>query len=276
MALKVCRSRQVVRDSTCRAVANNRVVRVGFRVLKRWRKNLLRAAATLVALMVLLGLVGYWLFRSEPSWYRAVALTEAEQIAGQNRLIDRLATLRNEVGRSEVAVKEKRQADHDLIEVEFTEAEVNGFLARWSDAMPELRAVLQYLSEPHIRFLDGRIELAGRSQELGSLLSIEIVLNETADGPKVTLGRPFAGKFPLSRSLLESPADDAFASLRRGEPVRLPEAVLDSLQRFVAGKPEQLIVPLYSSLNSIVPARVEKLSIEEGTLKATLRPLKSP
>ena len=241
------------------------------RVSARRRNIILRVVAVLIVAVIVLAVVGYYLLRSDPSWYRRVQLTDAQQAAGQQRLLDRFATLRNEVGRTRASVPATTQPAWPPYEVDLTEDEVNGVLMRWSQAEPRLKAALEAVEEPHVRFLSDRIEFAGRSQ--GSLVSIELSVEQTDDGPLVQLGRPWAGRLPLSRELIEKPGREAVTALR--EESSVPKAVIDALEKLVAGEAVVPIIPLPSSVqgDGLLPARVEKLRIEDGVLKATLRPM---
>ena len=241
----------------------------------RLRKLLLRTLALLVGAGLLLAMVGFSLFRSDPSWYRRVQLTEEEQSAGQQRLFDRLAALRNEVGRQQAASM-TRPTDpattRPTFDIEITENELNGVLMRWGATDPRTRAILAEIDEPHVRFLPGRIEFAGRSKSLDSIVSIEATVSEGDDGlARLQLGRPWAGRLPLSRSLVEGPAEKMLATMRASK--RVPESIVDSLASFAAGEETAAVVPLVSSLQGegLLPALVEKLTVGEGTLKATLR-----
>lgn len=241
----------------------------------RRRRILLRVLAILVGGGLLLAMIGFGLFRSDPSWYRRVQLTEAEQAAGQQRLFDRLATLRNEVGRRQVAKPSTygpTTTAAGTFEIEISEDELNGVLMRWGSIDARTRALLESIDEPHVRFLPGHIEFAGRSKDLGSIVSIAINTYDGSDGrPRVQLGRPWAGRLPLARSIVEVPARRIIAKLRESKSA--PKAVVDSLDALIAGDEVTPVVPLMSSMpgEGLLPARVEKLVLENGTLKATLR-----
>jgi hypothetical protein len=241
----------------------------------RLRQVLLRTLALLVGGGVLLAMVGFGLFRSDPSWYRRVQLTEEEQAAGQQRLFDRLATLRNEVGRQQAANLAHPAAPattRPTFDIEITEDELNGVLMRWGAIDPRTRAILAEIDEPHVRFLPGRIEFAGRSKSLGTIVSIEATVTQGDDGlARLQLGRPWAGRLPLTRSIVEAPAAKLLATMRESKHV--PKSIVDSLALFVVGEEVTPVVPLVSSLQGegLLPARVEKLTVGEGTLKATLR-----
>jgi hypothetical protein len=229
----------------------------------------------LVLLVVVLAGIGFMMFRSDPRWYRALNLSEAQQIAGQQRLLDRLATLRNAVGQTQANAQPSPEKPWPAYDIEITEDEVNSVLTRWSQSDPRVREALGDVTEPHVRFLRGQIEIAGRSTSLGSLVNIGLTVAQSPKGPTVTLGRPWAGRLPLSRELVEEPGEQGVAALRRGEGMKLPEAVIDSFARLIAGEAVSPVIPLDSSLQGggLLAARVEKLTIEEGTLKATLRPI---
>lgn len=237
----------------------------------RGRRFILRALAVVVGVGLLLSLLGFGLFRSDPSWYRRVQLTDAEQAAAQQRLLDRLATLRNDVGRAQ-AEATTTPARPRPFDIELTEDEVNGVIMRWADTEPNLRAALRHIDEPHVRFLDDRIEFAGRVR--GSLVNIELSVEQTDAGPRVQLGRPWAGRMPLSRSLLDDAGAAAVTALRQQESDAL-RGLPETITALLAGDEVDPIVPLPSSVEGkgLIAAKLEKLTIADGKLKATLRPV---
>ena len=254
----------------------------------RFRRIFFRTAIAIVVVLVALMALGAWLVRSDPSWYRALKLSAAEQAAAERRLMDRLALLRNDVGRVE-AVSRQTTAPIEWPTFEFTltEDEVNGPLTRWTQggpvaqwlaSNPDTVAALREIQEPHVRFLPDRIELAGRSLRLNTLVSIELSVEQpsTPDGfPTVTLGRPWAGRMPLSRSILEEPAIAGLEALRADRRSSVPPAVIDSAEGLIRGEPVTAVIPLDSSTDGagLLAARVERLVLTEGKLEATLRPL---
>ena len=127
--------------------------------------------------------------------------------------------------------------------------------------------------EPHVRFLKGRIEFAGRAGDGGPLISIEMSVSQTADGPRVSLGRPWAGRLPLTRSLIARAAGEVEGTLRDSS---MPDETILFLKHLIAGEAVAPIVAVPSSVvgqRELLPARVEKLTIEDGVLRATLRPI---
>lgn len=217
---------------------------------------------------------GYSLLRADPSWYQRVTLNPEQQAAGERELRDRLATLHNAIGRSQVSLDDGK---FPAFEMKISEDEVNGVITRWYDGSSGLRDALGELREPHVRFLKDRVEIAGRSTRLESLISIELgVERDAAGAPTVQLGRPWAGRMPLARSLIDG--DAVVAKLRSGnDSGLLPAPFLDALVTLLNGeRVTPPIVAVSSSFNgtALLPARVEKLTIDSGTLVATLRPFK--
>lgn len=241
------------------------------------RKHRLFWILSLGAILLLAGAAAsaFTLLRADPSWYERIALDPERQAAGERELRDRLATLHNDIGRSQVA-HARGEAEWPAFEVRIGEDEVNGVIARWYDASAGLRDALGELREPHVRFLKDRVEVAGRSTRMDSLVSIELSVDRDAKGgaPTVQLGRPWAGRLPLSRSLIDGKA--VVDKLRAGnDSGLLPEPFLEALVRLLNGEPvHPPIVAVSSSFNgtALLPARVEKLTIDGGHLVATLRP----
>ena len=253
--------------------------------MSRVRRILLRVMLCIAIALVVVLAVGAWLVRADPSWYRTVHLTDSEQAAAERRLLDRLSTLRNSVGLAQAATRQSRGRDLGTFDIDITEAEVNGPLERWTqggpftdwtNANPQAKAAIDQIQEPHIRFLPGRIVFAGRSTSLGSLVSIELTVEQSKDGlPLVTLGRPWAGRMPLSRSIIEDPARRGIDALRAGHGLKVPTPAIDAAAKLVDGEATTPVIVVASSTegSGLIAARVEKLTVEDGVLHATLRPI---
>lgn len=233
----------------------------------RARRILIRVAIA-GAILALVGVFAVrGLLKSDPRWYRPVVFDEAAQAVNYKKLEQRVNTLRNEIGRSQVRVDANKVERWPAFDIELTEDELNGTVSRWQDN----HQILGQVTEPHIRFLPGRIELAGRPADGGPLMSIEIAVDETPDGPTVTLGRPWAGRLPLTRSVIDKAQPMIADHLRTAS---VPPPVATFLNGLIAGESLQPVVVVPSSVadSKLLPARVEKLTIEEGILRATLRP----
>jgi hypothetical protein len=155
--------------------------------------------------------------------------------------------------------------------VELTEAQINSTVSRWQD-WPALANAMSRVSEPHVRFLEDRVELAGRIKVNGPLVNIALTVKQTADGPLVELGRPYAGRMPLTRSPLEELTGELQGKLKGGP---VPPATIEFLRQLLSGEELAPIVAVPSSVagtRDFLPARVEKLTIKDGVLRATLRP----
>lgn len=235
----------------------------------RVRKRLTLILLVLALLLILIAVSVRMLLVSEPGWYQPVVIDAETQAIGQKQVQDEIADLRNRVGKAQV--QSRTQTVWPTFDVEFTETQINGMISRWRD-WPPLGRVLGRLKEPHIRFLNDRIVIAGRQGEGGPLISIDLTVTQTPNGPQVELGRPWAGRLPLSRSLLERLGGDIDNRVRQST---VPAETTDSLMRLLTGESFSPIVALPSNVvgqREFLPARVEKLTIEGGTLKATLRP----
>jgi hypothetical protein len=235
----------------------------------RLRKALLRIFLVVALLAIVLAVCVRGLVVSDPKWYRPVVLDEAAQVRGQKKFLNQIADLRNEVGKAQVTPEFKGK--WPAFEIEFTEEEINASISRWQFS-PLTGDALKQVSEPHVRFLKDRIEFAGRPGGEGPLVNIELSVEQTPEGPLLTLGRPWAGRMPLTRSLLDRFAAEVESKLRSA---KVPEATIVALEHLIAGDPVEPVVAVQSSVvgqRELLPARIEKLSIGEGLLRATLRP----
>lgn len=237
----------------------------------RARKIILGTLAALVLIAIVLALSIRYLVVSEPSWYRRIAVDPASQAQRQRELQNQITQLRNEVGKAHAATTPTWPS----FDVEFTEEQINGTFSRWQE-FPALARVMKRLSEPHIRFLDDEIEIAGRISAEGPLMSIGLTVIQTPAGPKLELGRPYAGRMPLTRGPLEDLSEEIEPELQR---VHLPTEVVESLKGLLLGEEVAPVVVVPSNVvgkQDLLPARVEKLQIKDGVLRATLRPFDPP
>lgn len=237
--------------------------------LMRVRKLILPVLAAVTLLVIALGLSGWWLVKSDPAWYKPVVVDPAMQAQRQKELQNQITELRNQVGKAHVA--SATQKSFPAFDVEFTEDQLNGTVSRWQD-FPALAQAMSKLSEPHIRFLDDRIELAGRINADGPLVSIALTVHQTPQGPKVELGRPYAGRMPLTRTPLEEASEEVDAKLQG---VNVPKPTTEFVKELLSGETLTPVVAVPSSVvgkQDLLPARVEKLTIKDGVLRATLRP----
>lgn len=237
------------------------------------KKRIAILLLSIAGLMVIGTVVSVLLLRADPSWYQRVAIDPAQQALDEQALRDQLATLHNEIGRSHVAQQTGGQA-FPSFEIRITEDQLNGVIAKWAVA-PAVRNSISDIHEPHVRFLADRVEIAGRSKSLNSLISIELSVGKSKQGtPTVQLGRPWAGRLPLARSVID--ADVLVAHMQDADSRGvLPPAFVEAMRTLLRGDPvDPAIVPVSSSFAGarLLPAKIEKLTIEKGTLVATLRP----
>ncbi len=237
----------------------------------RVRKLLIRVLLVVALLAIVFALSVRGLLVSDPGWYRHIEIDPNAQALGQRQVQDQIAQLSNSVSAAHLQTR-PADAQWPTFDVEFTETQLNGMISRWEGWGP-FEKVLKEVSEPHLRFLEDRVVAAGRLRSNGMLVSIELSVEPSPDGPKVTLGRPWAGRMPLARSLVTGYNDEIDAKLH-DPPV--PKQTIDSLKALLAG---DTIAPIVTVPNNVVgerellPAKVEKLEIKDGVLRATLRPI---
>lgn len=185
----------------------------------KWFKRLL---LTIGALAVLLGLVGgylyFFVYHGTPDWYpRAKKIDPAAEAAAARRVEDKVAQTLNWASATQAQQDRARhaaneptakvnapqspatqpvaapprqgltagdtaQAPAEPLTLSFTEEELNAFFAKWEKLYDWDKKYSAYVSDPAIILHDGRIILAGRSKDLGTVLSAHFDPQLTASG----------------------------------------------------------------------------------------------
>lgn len=258
--------------------------------LRRVIKILAILASVLLVLALLTIAIASTLARRVPSWYAAGTLDEPTRQALQNDAQKSLSRLNNELGQA--VVQAQRGNAPAEVTIELTEAQVNALWQNWSglsDLPPEIKDRFEGIQ---VRFEADRIVLAAKTPGQ-VVLQASMELAPLADGsPGVVWNRLSAGSLPLPLGMIrdqlspvlaridsELPPKDAEISL-----VPLNEAGLRlstglQLRDLLEGDRMTLFVPLMSSYSTggVTPepvlVGVRSLSVQPGTLRATLVPL---
>jgi hypothetical protein len=186
----------------------------------KWFKRLL---LTFGALAVLLGLVGgylyFFVYHGTPDWYpRAKKIDPAAEAAAARRVEDKVAQTLNWASATQAQQDRARHAANeptgrtnapqppatqpagtsprqgltasaDPLTLSFTEEELNAFFAKWEKLYDWDKKYSAYVSDPAIILHDGRIILAGRSKDLGTVLSAHFdpeLTGNTTEGKAVS------------------------------------------------------------------------------------------
>jgi hypothetical protein len=238
----------------------------------KWFKRLL---LTFGALAIILGLVGGYLYvfvyHGTPDWYpRAKKIDPAAEAAAARRVEDKVAQTLNwasaaqaQQDRARHAANEPtgtapkspaqpttrlddvgRQVTDEPLHLSFTEEELNAFFAKWEKLYDWDRKYSQYISDPAIILHDGRIILAGRSKDLGTVLSAHFDPQLTAaagDGAERATDPPRAAQASAgasSTAAADEPGRKLYLKLDRllAGNLPLPQSFFDKYRAALGGR----------------------------------------
>jgi hypothetical protein len=246
--------------------------------MKKWFKRLL---LTFAALAVVLGLIGgylyFFVYHGTPDWYpRAKRIDPAAEAAAARRVEDKVAQTLNWASATQAQQDRARhanepavgtapksaanattrpgsprpglgdvgqQASAEPLQLSFTEEELNAFFAKWEKLYDWDKKYSQYITDPAIILHDGRIILAGRSKDLGTVLSAHFDPQLTAaagDANEKAAEVPAAA--PSSAAGTSSPADEPgrklYLKLDRllAGNLPLPQSFFDKYRTTLGGK----------------------------------------
>lgn len=288
-----------VADVTNFPIDSTAVDRRKHKILRRF----LLAAGLLVLLLILLGSAGFALFRSEPEWYRPVALDPEQREQAAQSATNKLALIQNEAAKLR---RDERMADRASepvtvpsvpITVSFSEDELNAFFDKWA-VWNEWKAKYErHITEPVILLDDGRIVLAARVRALNTVASLHFAPKVTPDGElSLELVRILGGRLPLPEAVLGNYRDRLTNAIDRRMPQWRRDAQIDSTgtpntsavaaamgdlaARIIAHEPADAVLFLPMLDQQLrprsVPVRLTDLSIAHRTLTLTVQPMTAP
>lgn len=159
----------------------------------KWFKRLLLTVSVVVVVLALVG--GYLYFfryQGTPDWYPVSKKSDpAAEAAAARRVEMKVTETLNWAAASEARQDRERYAarrgagtatthpatvpanpDDVPFTLTFTEEELNAFFAKWEKLYDWDQKYGAYVSDPAIALHDGRLVLAGRSKDLGAVLSV--------------------------------------------------------------------------------------------------------
>ena len=266
------------------------------------RKRLILVFAVLLGGAVTALAVGFFLFRTEPTWYRPVALPAEEREAAAQRATNKLAMIQNQAARARAAEQmaqgTTRSANpapatvssESAITVTFTDVELNAFFDKWIAWNNWKAAYDPYIADPVLVLDEGRLIVAARVKELDTVASLHVRPSVDVQGRlRLDVERVLGGKLPLPASVL----GDYRARLSRSIAQRLPRwRASSALDR--AGAPNTpLILAAMSQLlvnvlderpadpvlflplvgQRAVPVKLTHVKIEDHAMTLTVEPL---
>jgi hypothetical protein len=147
--------------------------------MMKWLKRILVMVAVVLAVAIAAALVGLYLLRGTPEWYPQQFATAEEREEAAERAEHKFLRTLSSVADAHAQEDRVRHAEGDLealdptepIEISFTSVEINAFFDKWSDFHDLETRYGEYLSEPVLVLREGRIILAGRVEELATVVS---------------------------------------------------------------------------------------------------------
>ncbi len=260
--------------------------------MRKWVKVVIGSAGVLAAAAAGGGAAEWLRVRRTPAWYAPDRSTPQQRAVAADRFQDTLARLydwsadrhaRRLAGRPSPTTAD---ATHPL---SFTDAQLNAFLDRWSDLQDRRATIEQYVHDPRVIVVDGRVILAAQVKEMGLVVSLFVQPAVAADGRlRLTLDKVVAGVVPVpdaffanQRASLEHvlssnlPADQAAARLdadglaNGSAATAAMDEMLLAMLRGQAAEPV-IFVPVNTSASSLLlPVRITAVTAQDHTLAIT-------
>ncbi len=238
-------------------------------------RRLLPAVLTAVFVAVPVTLSALWLtFHHKPGWYQPVSLDEA----GAQRARSQAVGVADFVS--------DRMVEGEEFDVVLRDRSINEWLAAWPRVWPDGKDALPpELSDPAIRFDDGRIRVAAHFATGGwrAIISVALTLGLTVDGSEVEirLSGAHGGSLPVPRMILDDVLEHLLQGARTGPDVGgdspSTTGLLASILREVRSVDELFegvrIRNRFVWFNGERPFRIESVTIEDGGLRLRVRPL---
>src|SRR5579859_5477480 len=168
----------------------------------KWKKRILLLALFLAVFAAATLGGAYWMSRGQPEWYSHKQMDPAKLEAAAARAeqqMQRTVSWAQDQQAHEVSSSRGVPSTNPSksIDVSFSEDELNAFFRKWDSTFGWSKAYSPYISEPEIALRDGRIMFAATSNDLGSVLSIELFPRLEGDQLRLSVWRVLAGKLPL-------------------------------------------------------------------------------
>jgi hypothetical protein len=268
----------------------------------KWMKWLVLFVVGLV-LVLGLALLGAYVYgvRGTPDWLRPSTATAEERAAAANRvdqkIIDALSYVREmdtyHVPSPTTDVSDRRPAASQpasRLEVSFTEDELNASFQKWNQLYGWTERYRDYIQDPTIVLHEGRIILAGKSEEVGTLVSLHFTPELDKSGRlNLALSRVLAGRLPLPQAFFEKYRTATQTRLQSALPDLQRKAALNKdgsanveamsaamaklFLHVLANEPGDPVLFLPVGNKRSVPVRLTDVKIEDKALSLTVKPL---
>jgi len=179
-----------------------------------WLKRLLYLVAFVLLAVIAFALVGIYLYRGTPSWYRPRIATSQQIRDAANSADQKLLDLFSWAASAQAqqlrrihGISSSGDAPIGPKSVTFTEDEVNSFIAAWKtpDKSQLDQRISRYFTDGRVVFDAGEVILAGHSPAFGALASAQFDPAIDAKGNlNVALDSILAGRLPVPQAALAS------------------------------------------------------------------------
>lgn len=268
----------------------------------KWLKRLLILIALALLAVIAFALIGIYLYRGTPKWYRPRIATTQQIKDAANRADQKLLDLFSWAASAQAQQLRRLHGKAKPGEVpigpktvSFDEEEINSFITSWQNPGKSSleQRVDRYFTDGRVVLVDDGLILVGESPALGTLASAQF--NPRIDGQgnlRVDLDSVRAGMLPIPRAALSDrigrlqsllqeqlyaeqptiridPSQTANASALAASWLRL---VISSL----SGRPTgaMLVIPFdMSNLHHGFPVKLTGIRIVEGEITLTMQPL---
>jgi hypothetical protein len=178
----------------------------------KWLKRVLYLIAFVLLAIIAFALVGIYLYRGTPSWYRPRVATTQQIKDAANRADQKLLDLFSWAASAQArqlrrihGISSPGNSPVGPKTVTFTEDEVNSFIAAWKnpDKGPLEQRISRYFTGGRVVLDTDAVILAGHSPAFGALASAQFDPAIDAQGNlNVTLDSILAGRLPIPQAAL--------------------------------------------------------------------------
>jgi hypothetical protein len=268
----------------------------------KWLKRLLYLIALVLLALIAFALVGIYLYRGTPSWYRPrVATTQQIKDAANSadqKLLDLFswaASAQAQQLRRIHGISSPTDAPVGPKTVTFNEDEVNSFIASWKnpDKSELEQRISRYFTDGRVVFDTVAVILAGQSPAFGALASAQFDPGIDAQGNlNVTLDSIHAGLLPIPQLTLAPHLRSLQFLLQQQLALQRHAVTIDSaltanssalaacwLRLLLSALNDQpadpiLIIPFnITNLHHGLPVKLTAIQIVPGQITLTLTPL---
>lgn len=174
----------------------------------KWVKRLLLLVVFAGVLAGVIGAGGWWMSKREPSWYARRHATPQETAAAAHRAEREVQRTLSWAEDQQAYTESSRHGAPSTqpaktLTISLTEDELNGFFQKWDATFGWTRNCSQYLSDPQIVLQGGKLILAARAKEMGTVVSI-VFGPRLEDGKlQMPVEQVLAGRLPLPQAFWE-------------------------------------------------------------------------